>query len=36
VGLLGASDLAIWQHARGNAYIIVSKDQYYHRLSVLY
>ena len=34
--MLGASDLAIWQHARDNKYIVVSKDQDYHRLSVLY
>jgi predicted nuclease of predicted toxin-antitoxin system len=35
LGLLGAADLAIWQYARDNECIIVSKDQDYHPLSVL-
>jgi len=36
VGLLGASDLAIWQHARENGLVLVSKDEDFHRLSVLF
>ena len=35
MGLLGTSDLAIWQYAQGSNYV-VTKDQDYHRLSVLY
>jgi predicted nuclease of predicted toxin-antitoxin system len=36
VGLLGASDLAIWEHARENGLVLVSKDEDFHRLSVLF
>jgi predicted nuclease of predicted toxin-antitoxin system len=36
VGLLGASDLAIWQHARDNELAVVSKDEDFHRMSVLF
>ena len=36
VDLLGASDLAIWQHAREKGLILVSKDEDFHRLSVLH
>jgi predicted nuclease of predicted toxin-antitoxin system len=36
VGLLGASDLAIWQHAREKGLILVSKDEDFHQLSVLH
>jgi predicted nuclease of predicted toxin-antitoxin system len=36
VGLLGASDFAIWQHARENGLVLVSKDEDFHRLSVLF
>jgi predicted nuclease of predicted toxin-antitoxin system len=35
-GLLGASDHRIWQHARENGYVIVTKDEDFHRLSILY
>ena len=35
-GLLGASDLAIWQHARQDELVIVSKDEDFHRLSVMF
>ena len=36
VGLLGASDHLIWQHARDNGFVIVSKDEDFHRLSILW
>jgi predicted nuclease of predicted toxin-antitoxin system len=36
VGLLGASDLAIWNYALANGLILVSKDQDFHRFSVLF
>jgi predicted nuclease of predicted toxin-antitoxin system len=36
VGLLGASDLAIWQYARENELVLVSKDEDFHRYSVLF
>jgi len=36
VGLLGAADLAIWQHARENGLVLVSKDEDFHRLSILF
>jgi predicted nuclease of predicted toxin-antitoxin system len=36
VGLLAAADLAIWQHARDNGFILVSKDEDFHRMSVLF
>jgi predicted nuclease of predicted toxin-antitoxin system len=36
VGLFGASDLAIWQHAREKGLILVSKDEDFHQLSVLH
>jgi predicted nuclease of predicted toxin-antitoxin system len=36
VGLLGAADLAIWQYARERSFLIVSKDEDFHRFSVLY
>jgi predicted nuclease of predicted toxin-antitoxin system len=35
-GLLGAADLDIWRHARDNDFTIVSKDQNFHRFSVLF
>ena len=34
-GLAGASDRAIWDHARNLGYLIVSKDMDFLRLSVL-
>ena len=36
VGLLGASDRAIWQHAQENGLVIVSKDEDFHRLSIFH
>ena len=36
VGLLGASDLAIWQYARENGLVLISKDEDFHRLSILF
>jgi predicted nuclease of predicted toxin-antitoxin system len=33
-GLLGASDRVIWDHARRNGLVIVSKDEDSHRLSI--
>lgn len=36
VGLLGASDRAIWQHAQENDLVIVTKDEDFHRLSIFY
>jgi predicted nuclease of predicted toxin-antitoxin system len=35
-GLAGGSDRAIWQHAREHGLVIVSKDEDFQRLSVLY
>ena len=35
-GWSGGSDRAIWQHARDHALVIVSKDEDFQRLSVLY
>jgi len=35
-GLGGGPDHAIWQHARDHGLIIVSKDEDFQRLSVLY
>lgn len=35
-GLAGASDRAIWQHARDHGLGIVAKDEDFHRLSVLH
>ena len=35
-GLAGGSDRAIWQHARDHGLLIVSKDEDFQRLSVLY
>ena len=35
-GLAGGSDRAIWQHARDHGLAIVSKDEDFQRLSVLY
>lgn len=35
-GLASGSDRAIWQHARDHGLIIVSKDEDFQRLSVLY
>ena len=35
-GLASGSDRAIWQHARDHGFIIVTKDEDFQRLSVLY
>jgi predicted nuclease of predicted toxin-antitoxin system len=35
-GLAGASDLTIWRYARDHGLVIVSKDEDFQRLSVLY
>src|SRR5207237_8625264 len=35
-GLLSAPDLAIWQHARKDGLVLVTKDADFHRLSVLF
>ena len=35
-GLAGGSDRAIWQYARDHGLVIVSKDEDFQRLSVLY
>lgn len=35
VGLGGASDLAIWRAAADRGYTLVTKDEDFHRLSVL-
>ena len=36
VALAPAPDRAIWAHAREQGFVIVSKDEDFHRLSVLY
>jgi predicted nuclease of predicted toxin-antitoxin system len=36
VGLAGASDHTIWRYAQDHGFIIVTKDEDFHRLSVLY
>ena len=36
VALAPAPDRAIWAHARDHGFVIVSKDEDFHRLSVLY
>ena len=35
-GLAGGSDRAIWQHARDHGFVIVTKDEDFQQLSVLY
>jgi len=35
-GLAGGSDRAIWQHARNRGLVIVTKDEDFQQLSVLY
>ena len=35
VGLVGASDRAIWDHARDDGFVVVSKDVDFLRMSVL-
>ena len=36
LGLEKASDREIWQYAKNNNYVIVTKDSDYHELSILY
>jgi predicted nuclease of predicted toxin-antitoxin system len=36
IGLLGAPDLTIWDRARGGGLTLVSKDEDFHRMSVLF
>lgn len=36
VALAPAADRAIWAHARDHGFVIVSKDEDFHRLSVLH
>jgi predicted nuclease of predicted toxin-antitoxin system len=36
VGLAGGSDRAIWQYARDRGLVIISKDEDFQQLSVLY
>ena len=36
VGLVGGSDRVIWDHARDHGLVIVSKDEDFQQLSVLY
>jgi predicted nuclease of predicted toxin-antitoxin system len=36
VGLALVSDHAIWAHARDRGFVIVTKDEDFHRLSVLH
>jgi predicted nuclease of predicted toxin-antitoxin system len=36
VGLASAPDRAIWAHARDHGLVIVTRDEDFHRLSVLY
>jgi predicted nuclease of predicted toxin-antitoxin system len=33
---MGAPDRAIWQHAQEDGFVIVSKDEDFHRLSIFY
>ncbi len=35
-GLAGGSDSAIWQHAQDHGFVIVTKDEDFQRMSVLY
>lgn len=36
VGLAKVGDVGVWEYARENAYVIVSKDEDFHQLSFLY
>jgi predicted nuclease of predicted toxin-antitoxin system len=36
VGLAGASDRTIWQYAGDHGFAIVTKDEDFHRFSILY
>lgn len=35
IGLAGASDRAIWEHAGAHGFVLVTKDEDFHRLSAL-
>lgn len=35
VGLAGAADFAVWEYAGAGGFLLVSKDEDFHRLSVL-
>ncbi len=35
VGLRGAPDLAVWEHARIHGQVLVTRDEDFHRLSVV-
>lgn len=35
VGLEGSADLSVWEHAAAGDFLLVSKDEDFHRLSVL-
>jgi predicted nuclease of predicted toxin-antitoxin system len=35
VGLEGTADLSVWEHAAAGGFLLVSKDEDFHRLSVL-
>lgn len=35
VGLAGVPDRVVWAHAAGHGFVLVSKDEDFHRLSVL-
>jgi predicted nuclease of predicted toxin-antitoxin system len=35
VGLRGAPDLTIWEHARMHGHVLVTRDEDFHRLSVV-
>jgi predicted nuclease of predicted toxin-antitoxin system len=35
VGLAGTADFAVWEHAGAGGFLLVSKDEDFHRLSVL-
>jgi len=35
VGLEGSSDAAVWSHAGAEKFVLVTKDEDFHRLSVL-
>ena len=35
VGLAGTADLAVWEYAGAGGFLLVSKDEDFHRLSVL-
>jgi predicted nuclease of predicted toxin-antitoxin system len=36
LGLLGTPDRTIWQHAKDGGFVLVSKDEDFHRLSIFH